>query len=777
MMLLRRAPAVRRRLPLPRLQHPDFMASPVNRPPRSAPCPCGSGKRYKQCCGALADAGAPASRPVPAAATGASTPAVAEVDLAREFERAQQLHQAGRAQDAEQAYGRILERDPSHAGALHYRGVCRFQRGAFDDAVHDIERALALHPAERMARNNLGLAYRALSRPDDALRCFTVAIAEDPADAVALNNRGLVHSDLGDLDAALVDFTGAVRLRASFVEARVNLAKAHLERADHAQAVASAEQAIALAPSQAQAHAIRASALRELGRVDEAIAGWDRAIALAPRFAEAHRNRGSALHDFGRHEAAVASLAEAAKLDPELPYLAGDWLGERMQCCDWAGFDPAVAAIREGLAGRRRCVTPFTLLALPSTLQEQSVAARLYAGDHYGATFEPLSRGERYAHERIRIAYLSSDFRSHPMAHLITAMIEAHDRQGFEVMGFYTGPAVADEWHARIGRAFDRFFEVGGQSDAAIAALLRELEIDVAVDLGGHTSRSPIGVLAHRPAPVQAHYMGYPGTLGATFVDYLVADPVLIPASERAHYDERIAYLPHSYQANDRGKAISTTATTRADHGLPADAIVFCGFNAIHKVTPHVFDAWMRVLDRVPNGVLWLREPNETARRNLRREMASRGIAPARLFFAPRLPLAEHLERHRLADLFLDTFPYNAHTTASDALWAGLPVLTKSGDTFASRVAASLLHAVGLPELVARDTQDYERIAVGLASDPAALRAIREKLARNRLDHPLFDTERTARDFEVLYRAMHARSLAGLPPEHILPRADSRRVH
>ncbi len=727
---------------------------------RNQPCPCGSGRRYKQCCGAP---GASTTTSTPAA-SGANAPVTGE----DAFARALALHQAGQIDEAERVYGAILDAEPNNASVLHYLGVARYQRGDHETAARHIRKALDLNNHEPMAHSNLGLVCMALRRLDEALLCFDEALAQDPDNALAYNNRGLVQHDLRHFDQAAADFTRATSLRADFVEAFANLGKTRLAQKHYAEALAACDTAVALAPGLATAHALRGSVLRELRRQDEALESWARALALQPDFAEVHFNCGGALHELRRYEDAATFQARAFALKPDMPYLRGDWLHDRMQCCDWTDFDADCAALLSAVDRGDAATGPFALLAVASTAAQQQRCARVLVADKYPPDATPLWRGERYAHERIRVAYVSADYRDHPTTHLIAGLIERHDRARFEVIGIYIGPPAVDAWRQRMERSFDRFFDVGAQSDEQIAQLLRELEIDIAVDLMGHTGYARTGVFALRPAPVQVNYLAYPGTMGAPYIDYLIADATLIPDEHRAFYDEKIAFVPHSYQMNDAGKRIADAPMRRADHGLPENAFVFCCFNGNFKITPDVFDIWMRLLDKLPDSVLWLLEGSPAAARNLRREAQRRGIAPERLRFAPKLPLAEHLARHRCADLFLDSFHYNAHTTASDALWAGLPVLTRLGETFASRVAASLLNAVGLPELITRNAGDYEALALALATEPARLAALRDKLAANRLTQPLFDTERSTRDLESAFHAMHSRQQAGLPPDDIV---------
>ena len=410
---------------------------------------------------------------------------------------------------------------------------------------------------------------------------------------------------------------------------------------------------------------------------------------------------------------------------------------------------------------------PFSVFALPSSLDLQRKASEIWVN----AKCPPSGALEKISklspHQRIRIGYFSADFHNHPVAFLMAELFERHDRSKFELIAFSFGPDTDDDIRRRLKVAFDKFIDVRNMSDRDVALLARSLEIDIGVDLKGFTEDARTNIFAMRAAPIQVNYLGYPGTMGADYIDYLIADPMLIPASHQSHYTEKIVYLPNSYQPNDRKRQISDKAFTRSELGLPQQGFVFCCFNNNYKITPDVFDSWMRILAHVEGSVLWLLEDNEIAARNLKKEASVRGIDPDRLVFAPRMALADHLARHRMADLFLDTLPYNAHTTASDALWAGLPVLTQIGETFAGRVAASLLNAVHLPELVTTTRDDYEALAIELATNPAKLASIKQKLADNRLTTPLFDTELFTKHIEAAYTTMYERYQADLPPDHI----------
>jgi predicted O-linked N-acetylglucosamine transferase (SPINDLY family) len=433
-----------------------------------------------------------------------------------------------------------------------------------------------------------------------------------------------------------------------------------------------------------------------------------------------------------------------------------------MQFCDWRDFDAEVAGLTAALARGVPASPPFPLLATPASPAIQRKAAELYTIGRHPPAAVPLWRGERYARDRIRVGYLSADLHEHATAHLMVGVFERHDRSRFETFAFSFGRDDNSAMRTRLERAFDRFIDVRAMSDQAVAELVRSLEIDIAVDLKGITLGARTGIFARRPAPVAVSYLGYPGTMGAPYIDYVIADRFVIPEDQQGAFSEQVVTLPDSYQPNDTARSVPERTPTRVEAGLPENGFVFCCFNNSYKITPDVFGVWMRLLHAVEGAVLWLL--NGPAVANLRREAAERGIAPERLVFAPRASPGEHLARHRLADLFLDTPYCNAHTTASDALWAELPLVTCAGATFASRVAGSLLRAAGLPELVTHSLADYEALALTLARDPVRLAGLRTQLAEGRVRCPLFDTQRITRHIEAAYLTMWERQQRGQPP-------------
>jgi protein O-GlcNAc transferase len=537
-----------------------------------------------------------------------------------------------------------------------------------------------------------------------------------------------------------------------------------LKRAEDA--LASYDRAIALKPDYAEAYNKRGIALRDLKRPDDALTSYDRAIALKPDYAEAYNNRGNALRDLKRPDDALVSYDKAFALKPDLAEVEGLRLHTKMHLCDWSNFDNECAHLISAIRNGNVTTPPFAFLALPSSSDDQLRCAK-YITNKYLPSGKPIWQGERYDHDRIRVAYLSADFREHPVSHLMAGMFESHNKSCFDVTAISFGPDDNSEMRQRLKASFERFIDANTYSDDQIANLVRSIEVDILVDLMGFTANSQTSVLARRSAPIQVNYLGYPGTMGAQYIDYIIADRIVISENQHEFYSEKVVSLPNSYQPNDRQRHVADKIFTRAEMGLPQEGFVFCCFNNNYKILPDIFDVWMRILKQVVGSVLWILEDNAAASTNLRKEAESKGINAKRLIFAKRLPPSEHLARHRCADLFIDTLPYNAHTTASDALWLGLPVLTCLGETFAGRVAASLLNAVGLPELITTTLEGYEGLAIELATHPEKLTVIKRKLVENRLTTPLFDTKLFTKHIEAAYTAMYERHKAGLAPDHI----------
>jgi protein O-GlcNAc transferase len=640
-------------------------------------------------------------------------------DVDARFQRGAALSALNRHQEALDEYDKVLEKVPDHVTALNNRGAALQELGRPDEAEASFGRAIALRPDNSKVHGNRGAALFKAGRFEKALESLDRALALQPNDANALNNRG---------NALLA-----------------------LQR--HREALESYDRALTITPDYIQALNNRGVALNEIKLFQEAVASLDKAIALAPDHAEAYYNRGNALKGLKLVAPALESYEKALAIGGPLPYAFSGYAECAANICDWNRTAQIATDMQSHVEGKS-VVSPFILLGYDSTPAMQLACARRYAANRVPTLPAPMHRATGRSHDKLRVAYLSANFNRHAMAHLMVNLFERHNRSLFEITGISFGPDDGSDIRTRMAAAFDRFHDVRDVSDRDVARLLADHEIDIAVDIMGYTQDARPDILSHRPAPIQVNYLGYPGTMGTDFIDYIFADSIVVPPGEEGCYAEQVVRLPDCYQVNDSQRPIAENTPTRQQAGLPEKGFVFCSFNNNYKITAPVFDVWMRLLTAVEGSVLWLLRDNDTAEENLRRHAAARGVDPARLVFAGRLELPEHLARHRLADLFLDTLPYNAHTTCSDALWAGLPVLTCRGDSFPGRVAASLLHAVGLPELVTSSLADYAARALWFAQDPTLLGEIRKRLAENRLTSPLFDTDLSRQHIEIAYTAM-----------------------
>ena len=659
-----------------------------------------------------------------------SVPDPAFAQALRSLQEAIECQRQGHTADAERVFARLVKKHPDYFDALHFFALFKFQHGKSNDALHLLAKAIKVHPRSAHAHNSHGAVLSKLGRHAEAVAAYDRALAIDPGNVNALNNRG--HS------------------------------LAYLGRRE--EAIACYDKVLAQQPNDVAALTGRSNMLFQVGRLDEALPGYDKALAFTPNHVEALVNRGTLCVRLGRYADAVANFERAAVLDPGHPKAFNAMLELALGACDWNLVDKlSVQAARRVDAGAP--VDPFLMLLCSDQPALHLKCAALHLQTILPVLPQPQGRRKRYSHDKIRLAYLSADFHAHATARLIAELIELHDRTQFEIICVSYGPDDNSPMRARLTRAFDHFHDVRAMSDKQVAELLQNRKVDIAVDLKGYTTDSRPGILAYRPAPIQVSFIGYGSTMAAPFIDYILADNTVLPLEQQTFYVEQIVRLPNSYQVNDTKTKIADETPTRQDCGLPDHGFVFCCFNNTNKITRALFDRWCRLLANVENSVLWLLGDSLDAELNLRREALARGLAPTRLIFARKLPLAEHLARHRLADLFLDTLPYNAHTTASDALWAGLPVLTCTGGAFPGRVASSLLLAAGLPELVTSNLDDYERLASRLASDADLRSDLREKLLRNRLHCPLFDAPRFCRHIERAYTTMLEILRRGANPE------------
>jgi predicted O-linked N-acetylglucosamine transferase (SPINDLY family) len=667
-----------------------------------------------------------------------------------------------RPAEALERFSQALAINAAAPESWNNRGTVFNDLNRYDDAVGDFETAIKLNPRYADAFCNKGKSLTSLKRWDEAVSAYQQAINLKPDFAEAWLGRGNALFELKSYDEAFAAFRRASALKPNLAEAWLGQGNVLTELRHYDEAFAAHDKALALKPDLAEAWLGRGNFSAALKRYDDAIAAFDRARALKPDLAEAWFGRGNALAELNRYDEAFAACDKAFKLKPDLDYLAGRRLQAKLHMADWSNLEAETAQLLSAIRQHKPASTPFPILALASSAADQLQCAKRYVEDQ--PSFPPLWRGEVYPHDRVRVAYVSADLHEHATAFLTAGLFEHHDSSRFEVTAISLGAEQDSDLRRRLKASFERFVDSRSHGDREIAELVRQLEIDIVVDLKGFTRDSRLGILARRAAPVQVSWLGYPGTMGADYIDYVIADRTVIPQHHFESYSEKVVWLPDSYQVNDSQRPIAELTPTRRALDLPEGGFVFCCFNNSYKITPTLFDAWMRLLQAVDGSVLWLLEDNALASRNLRREAERRGVEPQRLVFAPRVSPADHLARHRQADLFLDTLPYNAHTTASDALWAGLPVITCLGSTFAGRVAASLLDAIGLAELITTTIDDYEALALKLARDRALLASIKAKLIRNRGTYPLFDTRRFTRHIEAAYVAMWQAYQQGRPP-------------
>jgi protein O-GlcNAc transferase len=687
--------------------------------------------------------------------------------------------QQGKFPAAVICFQQVLEWQPHNPDAWHLLGVIAAQQQQYATAIEQIERAISIQPTAVIFHTNLGNVYLEQSLFSPAIDCYQRAIALNPNHGEAqkkldiacekLLNRGIEDHQAGRLSSAEICYQEVLKYQPDRADGWHLLGVIAAGQREYTTAIGRINRAIELKPKVANFYNSLGTVYQAQGHLTQAIECYQRAIQLAPNLEQAYNNLGLTLEERGDLPGAIDCYQKVLamssdRVDDRLIALK-HYVQARQQICDWDGLESWETELISAARSAHWKISPFLLLATTDDPAVHFAATRNYCHHTMDNSVAPLWTGQRYNHDKIRLAYLSANFHPHAVAYLMAELFECHDRSRFELFAISFGREDTSPLRQRLERAFDRFIDVRHLSDVEIAQQLRDLEIDIAVDLQGYTKDCRLQILAHRPAPIQVNYLGYSSTLGADFIDYIIADPFVIPPDQTPYFTEKLVYLPDCYLVNDRQRQIADRTPTREACGLPPQGFVFCCFNKSYKIAPTVFDLWMRLLLAVPDSVLWLSVTNKSTITNLRQVAHTRGVNPDRLIFAPReQKLSDHLARHRLADLFLDTLPYNAHTTTSDALWSGLPVLTCSGRSFAARVAGSLLHAIGLPELVTYNLQDYETMALKLATQPDLLHQIAEKLNQNRLTTPLFDCDRFRYHIEAAYTEMCSISQRGEQP-------------
>jgi predicted O-linked N-acetylglucosamine transferase (SPINDLY family) len=618
-------------------------------------------------------------------------------------------------------------------GIFYSLGFMASLKHEHEKALEFYDKAIGLNPQDQAALINKGASLNELKRHEEALTALDKAIALNPATPQAWSNKGTALNELKRYKEALSHYEKAIGLDPSYGEAWLNMGVTYAE----------------------------------LKRHEEALTHYNKALEINPNDIEAWSNKGTALNELKRYGAAAQSFQKVITLNPQFPFGKGVFLHAKLHACDWAGIDDLYSSICQDISENKKSADPFGFQGICDDEAILKKCAEIFSLAKFPPQEKLHPAQASKNHPKIRIGYLCGEFREQATAILMTELWELHNKNRFEIYAFDNGWDDKSPRRKRIEDAFDGLIDISRMSDTQAAKAILDKEIDILVNLNGFFGRPRQGIFARKPAPIQVNYLGFPGTIGADYIDYLIADSTVIPDESRRYYSEKIVRLPHCYQTNDSKRLISDRQFSREELGLPKEGFVFCCFNNSYKILPQTFDSWMKILHAVKGSVLWLIEDNLEANQNLKNEATARGIDPARIIFAKRLPLPEHLARHRCADLFLDTLPYNAHTTASDALWAGLPVITLTGSSFPGRVATSLLKSIDLPQLITSSSATYEALAVELANNPEKLGQIKQQLNQNRLTTPLFDVPLLTKNIEAAYIAMYQRNLAGLAPEHI----------
>ena len=683
--------------------------------------------------------------------------------------KASALHELKRYDEAIAHYDHALGLKPDYHEAWASKGLTLHELKRYDEEIAHYDKALGLKPDYHEALISKGAVLYELKRYDEVIAHYDRALGLRPDYHEALISKGAVLHELKRYDEAIAHYDKALRLKPSHHEAWASKGVTLHELRRYDEAIAHYDKALSLKPDYHEALISKGAVLHELRRYDEAIAHYDQALSLKPDYHEAWINKGVTSYEVKRYDEAIAHYDQALSLKEDIDWVYGDLAHIKMKICRWSDLVGSTKNIIKKTFANNRVAVPFTLLALSDEALLHKKSAEIYAHDKYPLdnTLGPIPNYSN--NKKIRIGYFSADFKNHAVSLLTAELYEIHDRSRFEVFAFSLQRAhESDEVNLRLRNGFDRFIDVEDLSDIEIAKMARHLEIDIAIDLSGLTKYSRTKIFSYRAAPIQINWLGYPGTIGADFIDYIVADKVIIPEQNQNFYTEKVVYLPHTYMVDDSARVLSSRVFSKEECDLPNNQFIFCCFNNDYKFNAKVLDSWAKILLAVDKSVLWITENNEQFKANITIEFQRRGIHASRVIFSQKVKLmADHLARFGLADLFLDTYPYNAHTTTLDSLKAGVPVLTLKGQSFASRVAASLLTAIGLPELITESQEEYEALAIELAMNSKKLADIKSKLISNRLTAPLFDTPLFAKNLESAYIKMYERYQMGMKPDHL----------
>jgi predicted O-linked N-acetylglucosamine transferase (SPINDLY family) len=673
---------------------------------------------------------------------------------------------------AEKLLTQALIISPSHPDALRFMGLIAAFREDWELALKFINRALHSNPENGIIYSNKGYIFGGLGRHQDALDCYDKAIKLAPNYSEAHNNKGNVFQDLGKFEDALDCYDNAIKLDPNYAEAHSNKGNALRSLGRFLDAIQSYESALKIMPNLKDAFLGAGHAFFHLRDYPNALFCYDRVLLLDEKNMSANLCKGDIFYFDNNYSQALACFEKALKYDPNNGAAFGMALNCRLQMCDWKGYEDHIKTLMARIGDGIKGISPYVAIALsddPKFIKDLTASFVQDLNQIEPLPFKDMGR----CSEKIHLGYFSADFHNHATAFLAAGLFERHDKSKFKLTAFVLGKNQPDSMRERLTVAFDELVDVSNLSDKEVAELSRSMNVDIAIDMKGLTQDSRPQIFAYRAAPVQVSYLGYPGTMSSSFMDYLVADKTIIPESLQTCYEEKIIYMPNSYQVNDESRALFKSKQSRLEFGLPEKGFVFCCFNNGYKISPGIFSCWMRILLATKGSVLWLFDGYHSVAENLRAIAKKNNVDPARLIFAKRMEQTEHLARYQMADLFLDTFPCNAHTTASDALWAGVPILTIRGNSFSARVATSLLNAIGLPELAVSNEHDYEVLAKELANNPSKLHGIKHRLDINKSTYPLFNTELFVRHLEDAYIQIFERYQSKLSPEHICINANT----
>ena len=641
-------------------------------------------------------------------------------NLDKSLDYAIELHKKGHIKEALSLYLEIYVEQNENSKLLFHIGNAYLQTKRFDLAIEYYEKTISIDQNHFNAYNNLGGTLSTLGRYKEAIEIYKKTLKIKPDFSDAYNNLGGCYHNLNQYEDSIINYNKAIKLNPDNFGAYNNLG----------------------------------SAYKEINQNENAINNYNKAIQIKPDYYVAYNNLGNLFQEIKLYEDAIKNYEKVIELKSNYKYVIGKLLHTRMRVSDWYKFDEHLNSLINSLNENNKTINPFPLLSLIDNPSYHKINTEIYVKDNFIAPKKEQIKNKIIKTEKIKLGYFSPDFRNHPILHLTKEIFKFHNKSKFDVYAFSFGPKDNDNELDKVKGFFTKFIDIRNMSDQEVADLSRKIGINIAIDLCGFTAWNRAGIFYFRAAPIQINYLGYPGTMGANFIDYIIADKTVIPENEKINYSEKVVYLPNCYQPNTKIDIITKKQFSRIDFNLPEDGIVFCNFNSSYKITPNIFDVWINILENVPKSVLWLLKSNDTSSENIWKAAEKRNIDRNKIIFAERLPHDAHLKRIELADIFLDTFPYNAHTTASDTIRMGVPIIALMGKSFASRVSASILNQVNMKELITTNTEDFQNLAISIANNKNKLKKIKDDLNNSLSNSSLFDSVGFTKDLETLYQKL-----------------------